>query len=531
MGRSRRIWFGALLGFAVGCLWPALALAGTYTWSLPHDFPSAATSSSLSGPDSYGGTPWAYLEAAGAFGNYGSTSENGQSYTGWIDSPNSVFVATGGSSSSDLWMQPVAGKDVAVRWTAPAGLTGNVNITSSIADEGSGVCSASGITWSMPELNQSGVLAVGQSSAPGGTLTVSPGSTITLDIAAHDSVAAAASCHLTAVTLQITFATATPAPTLNTPSSASATPTFSGSATDGFGYSSTVTVNVSGPTSETLPATRSGTAYSVTVPASSPLQPGSYTATATQTDAAGDSGTSSPVSFTVPASGGASSGGTSSGGTSSSVPTVTLDAPGSEPVLTGYPTLQGTAGTAPGDSGSVEIVIFPGTSASGTPYVVFPTQVRADGTYSQLIYTGLPDGTYTAYAGQWSDAGAGYSSTITFTIDATPPALSIDQPRRGSIRTSRYLTISGRAGTEPGDSPTVTVYFLTLSGLDGVQLGRRVVPVHNGHWSWSWPRRLGLGLYTVVTTQSDVYGHAAVLQSRFLVVPPAPRRHGHTSRR
>jgi hypothetical protein len=82
------------------------------------------------------------------------------------------------------------------------------------------------------------------------------------------------------------------------------TPTLAGDGGNAASDSATVTVRVyvgagtGGPLTQTLTATRTGTAWSV-VPV--PLAGGTYTVEATQTDAAGNAGTSPARTFTVDA--------------------------------------------------------------------------------------------------------------------------------------------------------------------------------------------------------------------------------------
>jgi Bacterial Ig domain len=88
-----------------------------------------------------------------------------------------------------------------------------------------------------------------------------------------------------------------PAVSLTSPANGSSftdsTPVLSGAAGDAAGDLSDVFVNVAG---QTLRTTRSGAAWSLETPA---LAPGTYTATASQADASGNTGSSGPVTFTV----------------------------------------------------------------------------------------------------------------------------------------------------------------------------------------------------------------------------------------
>ena len=100
-------------------------------------------------------------------------------------------------------------------------------------------------------------------------------------------------------------------------------------------------VIVQGPTAvQTLSATRTGTTWSVPVTAA--LADGTYTVTATQTDAAGNSTTGPAVTFTVLTVG----------------PPVTLTAPADHTAVGSVrPTFSGSAGDDPGDSDTVTVTI------------------------------------------------------------------------------------------------------------------------------------------------------------------------------
>src|SRR5204863_330059 len=78
------------------------------------------------------------------------------------------------------------------------------------------------------------------------------------------------------------------------------------------------------------------------------LGDGTYTAQATQSDAAGNSTTSAPVTFSV----------------DTTAPVVTLDAL-SSPTKDPTPALSGAAGKAEGDSPTVSVTIYEGSAASG----------------------------------------------------------------------------------------------------------------------------------------------------------------------
>ena len=141
----------------------------------------------------------------------------------------------------------------------------------------------------------------------------------------------------------------------NGSSTSDTTPTFSGVAGNLTGDSTTVTVRIySGPTAtgspvQTLNAIRSGTAYTIDAAA---LAQGQYTAQASQSDTAGNTGTSSANTFIV----------------DTTAPIVTLVNPanGSSTSDT-TPTFSGVAGNLTGDSTTVTVRIYSGPTATGSP--------------------------------------------------------------------------------------------------------------------------------------------------------------------
>src|SRR3954453_4333060 len=167
------------------------------------------------------------------------------------------------------------------------------------------------------------------------------------------STDAAGNADPTPATRSWTIDATVPAVTLSTPADASstndATPAFAGSAGTAAGDSDTVTVKVyaGGSATGTPVQTRSVSAAggSWTTVATPPLPDGAYTVRAEQADAT-STGMSDEHSFTV----------------DTAAPRVGLIAPTagsstSDPV----PGIRGTAGTAPGDAGSVTVAIYAGS--------------------------------------------------------------------------------------------------------------------------------------------------------------------------
>jgi hypothetical protein len=181
-------------------------------------------------------------------------------------------------------------------------------------------------------------------------------------------------------------------------------PTFSGAAGTDSGDLTTVTVKIyagataTGTPVQTLTTTAGAGAYSVAP--SSNLAQGTYTAQASQSDSAGNTGTSSARTFIV----------------DTTAPAVTVN---STCTTNGHGVNQtagvsGVAGIASGDSTTITVVIYNGTGTGGT---VFQTQtITASGaTWSAGSNTLTNHATYTVQATQTDAAGnTAISSTCTF---------------------------------------------------------------------------------------------------------------------
>ena len=251
-------------------------------------------------------------------------------------------------------------------------------------------------------------------------------------------------------------------------------PTFSGTALDGAGYSSTVTVRLyAGPAAGGSPVTswttqRSGTAWVTTVP--DPLADGQYTAQAEQENAGGAVTRSAAVTFTV----------------DSVAPQVSLAAPpGGSSVADSTPTFSGGAGSAAGDAAQVLVYVYRGPRDTGTPVAVLDAP-RTGSSFSVEAHSALPVGTYTARAEQGDAAGnTGHSPSRTFAVTSTAPASAYretvlaDAPRgywrlgEGGGTTAADEVPDGTPGTYQGgpglgSAGVVPVAQSTAATLDGV---------------------------------------------------------------
>jgi hypothetical protein len=207
---------------------------------------------------------------------------------------------------------------------------------------------ASGGTWSVaasPALAQGTYTAQAQQSNTAGNIGYSSANTFIVDTTAP------------VVTLT--------APANNT-STNNTTPSFHGAAGTASGDLPTVTVKVysgstpSGTVVETLTAMASSGTWSVA--ASSALAQGTYTAQAQQADAAGNTGFSSANTFII----------------DTTAPTVTLTAPANDSSTNNTtPTFSGAAGTALGDSNTITVKVYSGSTASGTVVQTLTTTATA----------------------------------------------------------------------------------------------------------------------------------------------------------
>ena len=164
-------------------------------------------------------------------------------------------------------------------------------------------------------------------------------------------------------------------------------------------------------------------------------------------------------------------------------PTVTLTAPANGSFTNDTtPTLTGTADNATGDSTSVTIKIYSGSTATGTAVQTL-TATRSGTSWSKTAST-LAQGTYTVQATQTDTSGnTGTSNANTFKIDTTgPTATSISAENKaggtaGKIENGDTLTYTYSEAVTPasvwpgwdGSSTAVHIKF-TSSGNDTITI-------------------------------------------------------------
>jgi hypothetical protein len=244
------------------------------------------------------------------------------------------------------------------------------------------------------------------------------------------------------------------------------------------------------------------------------LPSGSYSYTATATDAAGNiSAPSSPLAFTVNTS-------------APSAPTIS-DAS----VVNGYVNAandtpsQALSGTA-GANATIKIYLNGATTAAYT------TQANAGGSWSQTIGV-LANGTY-SYTATATDAAGNVSapgSPLAFTVDVTAPTIAISAIASNNIinatKAAQGFAISGTtSGAENGQIVTVNIVNSANTIVDAYT-------VADNNNAWSVPvtsaqaTALADGSYTVTAIVSDKAGNPASTASHALTVdedklPEAP---------
>jgi hypothetical protein len=140
-----------------------------------------------------------------------------------------------------------------------------------------------------------------------------------------------------------------------------------------------------------------------------------------------------------------------------------------------------------------------------------------------VVATPLADGSYTAQAEQTGFGERGTSNPVSFTIDRTPPQVTLTQPADGSSFSGGSVTVGGAAGGASGDAATISVQLFAGSTVAESALETLVVPASSGGWSAAIAQ-LALGTYTVQATQRDAAGNTGVsaLATFAVVAPPAP---------
>jgi hypothetical protein len=193
------------------------------------------------------------------------------------------------------------------------------------------------------------------------------------------------------------------------------------------------------------------------------------------------------------------------------------------------PTISGTREPLldAGFENAMTVKIYAGALTAVNPAVA-PVQrlefTVAGGTWSATSAEALVPGTYTVLAEEAELPEPVTSGLVTFTIDTTPPHVTLTYPASGSSATSGTQGLAGAAGTAPGDLPAVTVQLFAGSSIAS-QLPLEAVTVQASHGSWSATvGGLNPGTYTARAEQADEIGNTGMSApvTFTLATPPPP---------
>jgi hypothetical protein len=514
----RRVLISSLVA-GLGLLLVPAAFAGSFSWSQPADFTGVASGAS------YGPAAWGYSASSGAL-SYASSFDGG-ALAGWTDSasaPTTWAAVSKGSTPSSVQLVPPEHGSVILTWTSPLPQSVSVAVQGTVSEPDAGgtlggQCASS---WTLSGSSQalaSGAGA-GTTTIPSQSVTVAPGGTISLTVTDASSGLLGdpytTSCVATDVALALSAPGSAPAVTISSPAAGAqlpsgSSPTFSGTASTGSTVSSTVGVllysgsSASGTPVRTLASSEAGGSWSVN--AGSALPAGTYTAVAEQSDLASppDSGLSVPVTFSVSSG---SSGGGGGGGGGAGDGSLTLNSLGSSPLGTGEVSLSGTASTVPGAASTVQISVYDGAAQAVR---TLSATVGSSGAFQATIAPALADGFYGAIATQSVNGATLTSQPVFFTVQTQTSELTLFFPYAGTRTALDPPVLFGQAG---GSQP-VTVTLYAGSAAEGDPWGRASAKVQNGIWLVRWPRRIPVGLYTAIASQSG----STTAARTFMVVP------------
>ena len=121
----------------------------------------------------------------------------------------------------------------------------------------------------------------------------------------------------------------------------------------------------------------------------------------------------------------------------------------------------------------------------------------------------LAEGTYTAQATQCDNAvpaNTGTSTTVTWTIDTTPPTVALLTPVNGAVLNTHTPGITGTYSTGANDLTSVTVRIYAAAPRP-VRRPDASRPVLSAGAFAATPAGLADGTYTVQATQGDQAGN------------------------
>ena len=201
---------------------------------------------------------------------------------------------------------------------------------------------------------------------------------------------------------------------------------------------------------------------------------GSHSIVADDTDAAGNTGSSTPVVFTLDAK----------------VPTVAIGTTGSTSNQATH-TISGTVTAGDAEIGAT-VTLYDNGNKIGT------ATVGQGGTWSTSV-TLSGDGNHSIVAEDTdADGNTGSSSPVVFTLDTVPPTVAISTT--GATTNQTTQTISGTVtATEAAQGATVTLFD------NGKQIGSATIG-SDGHWTTSVTLS-GDGSHSIVAQDTDAVGN------------------------
>lgn len=164
------------------------------------------------------------------------------------------------------------------------------------------------------------------------------------------------------------------------------------------------------------------------------------------------------------------------------------------------PSISGVVGSEGEDE---TLTIFSGSSGEGQRVEqIGPIEFPGSQLW-QFTPASLPDGTYTAVV----EEEEGGRAQVTFTVDTTPPAVTLTFPGNGSSTSTGSQLLEGSAGTAPGDLPTVSVLVFAGPTI-GTQAPLEALTVNESQGAWAGTFGApGPGTYTARAQQSDTAGN------------------------
>jgi hypothetical protein len=173
----------------------------------------------------------------------------------------------------------------------------------------------------------------------------------------------------------------------------------------------------------------------------------------------------------------------------------------------------------------VKVNVYQGTTVEGAPVrelTVVPEAFAE--AWSTTVTPALESGTYTARAEQSelsSKEPPGLSNSVTFTVYAAAPRVTITYPANGSSATGDSQLLTGSAGTGPRDNPEVTIELFAGSTTTPTPLATLEVPTSGASWSAVFGA-LQPGTYTAEAIQRDEAGNvgASAPVTFTLLAPP-----------